>query len=201
MLPLSLPFSRLNKSNSFNLSLQVTFSKPLIIPVAFLWILSTLSVSFLKCGDQNGKHHSSWGLNNTQGEQSIKNVTSNSLYTTLLTSTWAPDLIATVRKSLVCGPLCLFVLHYSCLFILHLTIAHITSLSLVFHMYTDCISYSLVNAFSGMWRAACILTELPKCFVVLVSVPLTLWKLSTNVKYKKYNCPPSHHQDCQWKSR
>lgn len=39
-------------------------------------------------------------------------------------------------------------------------------------MYIDCISDSLVNAFSRTWRAACVRTELPVCFAVLVSFHL-----------------------------
>lgn len=59
MSPFRLFFSSLNKPNSFGLSSYITFSGPLIILVALIWILSSWFTSFLKHSAQNCEKHSS----------------------------------------------------------------------------------------------------------------------------------------------
>ena len=51
---ISLLFSRLNMPTSFSLSSQGLVSSPLIILVAFFWICSILSASFLMCVPRTG---------------------------------------------------------------------------------------------------------------------------------------------------
>lgn len=62
MSPLRPFLSSLNKTNSFGLSSYITFSGPLIIRVALIWILSSWFTSFLKRSAQNCEKYSSWGL-------------------------------------------------------------------------------------------------------------------------------------------
>lgn len=52
--------SRLNRTNSLGLSSCSVFSIPRTILVLLIWTLSSLSLSFLKCGAQNRTKYSSW---------------------------------------------------------------------------------------------------------------------------------------------
>lgn len=68
---ISLPFLKLNKSNSLNFSSQVLFSKVLTILAALLWILANMTTFFFNYTAQKWVYYSDGSLNSNEENEII----------------------------------------------------------------------------------------------------------------------------------